>query len=97
VTLIVSRGPQTAPIPDVRGFSVAVAVQTVRAAGFKPVIKQQDTPDQTNDGLVISETPEQNTQAPLGITVTLTVGHYVSPGPTGATGVTGPTGSSGVP
>jgi serine/threonine-protein kinase len=97
VTLIVSRGPQTAPVPDVRGFSVAVAVQTVRAAGFKPVIQRQDTTDQTNDGLVISESPEQNTQAPLGTTVTLTVGHYVSPGPTGATGVTGPTGNSGVP
>jgi serine/threonine-protein kinase len=97
VTIVVSRGPQTAPVPDVRGFSVAVAVQTVRAAGFKPVIQRQDTTDQTNDGLVISESPEQNTQAPLGTTVTLTVGHYVSPGPTGPTGVTGPTGTSGVP
>jgi len=97
VTIVVSRGPQTAPVPDVRGFSVAVAVQTVRAAGFKPAIQRQDTNDQTNDGLVISESPEQNTQAPLGTTVTLSVGHYVSPGPTGPTGVTGPTGTSGIP
>ncbi len=97
VTLVVSRGPQTAPVPDVRGFSVAVAVQTVRAAGFKSIIQHQDTSDQTEDGLVISESPEQNTQAPLGTTVTLTVGHYVSPGPTGVTGPTGPTGTSGTP
>jgi eukaryotic-like serine/threonine-protein kinase len=97
VTLTVSRGPQTAPIPDVRGFSVAVAVQTIRAAGFKSAIVHQDTADQAEDGLVISETPEQNTQAPLGTTITITVGHYVSPGPTGPTGVTGPTGTNGVP
>ena len=94
VTLTVSRGPQTAPVPDVRGFSVATAVATVKAAGFKPVIVQQDTSDQTEDGLVISESPEQNTQAPLATTVTLTVGHYVSPGPSGPSGPTGPGGAN---
>jgi eukaryotic-like serine/threonine-protein kinase len=97
VTLTLSRGPQTAPIPDVRGFSVAVAVQTIRAAGFKSTIVRQDTPDQTEDGLVISESPEQNTQAPLGTTITITVGHYVNPGPTGPTGPSGPTGTAGTP
>jgi serine/threonine-protein kinase len=93
VTMSVSRGPQTAPIPDVRGFSVAVAVATVKAAGFKPVIQQQNTSDQTQDGLVISESPEQNTQAPLGTPVSLTVGHYVA-GPTGPSGPTGPGGTT---
>jgi beta-lactam-binding protein with PASTA domain len=81
-------------VPDVRGFSVAVATETVKAAGFNPVIVHQDTPDQTEDGLVISESPEQNTQAPLNSNVTLTVGHFVNSGPTGATGATGPTGAS---
>jgi serine/threonine-protein kinase len=100
VTLTVSRGPQTAPIPDVRGYSVAVAVGTIKAAGFKPVLVRQDIPDQAEDGLVISESPEHDTQAPLGTTVTLTIGHYVNPGPTGPTGATGPgptgpTGTSG--
>ena len=95
VTLTVSRGPQTAPVPDVRGFSVAVAVQTVKAAGFNPVIQRQTTSDQTEDGLVISESPEQNTQAPLATNVTLTVGHYVPPTPTGPTGPSGPTGAGG--
>jgi len=94
ITLTVSRGPQTAPVPDVRGFSVAVAVQTVKAAGFNPVIQRQDTSDQTEDGLVISESPEQNTQAPLATNVTLIVGHYVPPPPTGPTGPTGAGGTS---
>jgi eukaryotic-like serine/threonine-protein kinase len=96
VTLTISRGPQTAPIPDVRGYSVAVAVGTIKAAGFKPVLVRQDIPDQAEDGLVIGESPEHDTQAPLGTTVTLTIGHYVNPGPTGPGGP-GPTGPSGTP
>jgi serine/threonine-protein kinase len=95
VTIMVSRGPQTAPIPDVRGFSVAVAVQTIAAAGFHALITRQNTSDQAQDGLVMSQSPEQKTQAPLGTNVTLTVGRYVSPGPTGPTGPTGPSGPSG--
>ena len=90
VTLVISKGPQTAIVPDVRGFSIATAVGTIRAAGFKPVPQKQDTSDQTQDGVVISESPEQNTQATLGTPVTLYVGHYVPPSPTGPTGPTGP-------
>jgi serine/threonine-protein kinase len=89
VSLIVSKGPQTAPVPDVRGFAVATAVQTIRAAGFKPVVQHQDTSDQTQDGVVIAEVPDPNTQAALATPVTITVGHYVPPAPTGPTGPTG--------
>jgi serine/threonine-protein kinase len=94
VTLLVSKGPQTAFVPDVRGFAVALAVQTIRAAGFKAVVASQDTSDQGQDGVVLSESPEQNTQATLGTPVTITVGHYVAPvitGPTGPSGPAGPT------
>jgi serine/threonine-protein kinase len=90
VTLTVSKGPQTAPVPDVRGFSPAEAVATIKAAGFKPVTQRQDTSDPNEDNVVISESPEQNTQASLGTPVTLTIGHYLNPGPTGPTGPTGP-------
>ena len=94
VTLLVSKGPQTAFVPDVRGFAVALAVQTIRAAGFKAVVQSQDVSDQAQDGVVLSESPEQNTQATLGTPVTITVGHYVPPvitGPTGPSGPAGPT------
>ena len=94
VTLLVSKGPQTAFVPDVRGFAVALAVQTIRAAGFKAVVQSQDVSDQAQDGVVLSESPEQNTQATLGTPVTISVGHYVPPvitGPTGPSGPAGPT------
>jgi beta-lactam-binding protein with PASTA domain/predicted Ser/Thr protein kinase len=92
VTLIVSTGPQVAPVPDVTGLGVANAVATIKNAGFKPLVQKQDTNEQAQDGVVLSESPEQNTQAPLGTIVTLTVGHYVPPAPTGPTGPTGPGG-----
>jgi beta-lactam-binding protein with PASTA domain len=87
VTLIVSKGPQAAPVPDLRGFDTQTAVATLRSAGFKPVVLTEDTNNRANDGIVLSESPEQNTQAPLGSPVTLAVGHYV---PLSATGPTGP-------
>ena len=93
VTILVSKGPQTAFVPNVLGFSALLAVQTVRAAGFKPVVQQQDTSDQAQDGIVLSESPEQNTQATLGTPVTITVGHYVPAPVTGPTGASGPTGA----
>jgi serine/threonine-protein kinase len=95
VTLLTSKGPQTAFVPNVLGFSAALAVQTIRAAGFKPVVQQQDTSDQAQDGIVLSESPEQSTQATLGSPVTIFVGHYVPAGPTGTTGTSGATGPTG--
>ena len=50
------------------------------------MVARQDTSDQTQDGVVISESPEQNTQATLGTPVTISVGRYVPPAPTGPTG-----------
>jgi beta-lactam-binding protein with PASTA domain len=95
VTLLTSKGPQTAFVPNVLGFSASSAVQLIRAAGFKPVVQQQDTSDKTQDGIVLSESPEQSTQAPLGSPVSIFVGHYVPSGPTGATGASGATGPTG--
>jgi serine/threonine-protein kinase len=95
ITLLTSKGPQTAFVPNVLGFSPSLAVQTIRAAGFKPVVQQQDTSDKTQDGVVLSESPEQSTQATLGSPVSIFVGHYVPSGPTGATGASGATGPTG--
>ncbi len=95
VTLLTSKGPQTAFVPDVLGFAAPLAEQEIRAAGFKPVVQQQTTNDQAQDGIVLSQSPEQKTQAPLASPVTITIGHYVPAGPTGATGASGATGPTG--
>ena len=59
-----------------------------RVQGRRPVAGRSD---QAQDGVVLSESPEQNTQATLGTPVTISVGHYVPPV------ITGPTGPSGRP
>ena len=78
ITLTVSSGPATAPVPDVTGQTVDAATQTLTSAGFKVQTQPQDTLDPTQDNVVIAESPTPNNQAPQGSTVTLTVGHLVT-------------------
>ena len=62
VTLSVSNGPQTTPLPDVTGQTEADAKATLKAAGFKVTVTPQDTDVETFDGVVISQDPPGNTQ-----------------------------------
>ncbi|HZR91151.1 MAG TPA: Stk1 family PASTA domain-containing Ser/Thr kinase [Gaiellaceae bacterium] len=95
VSLVVSKGPQTGQVPDVTGLPVADAASQLANKGFKVATAKLDTSDQTLDGTVMSQSPLGGTEEPLGTTVTLEVGHYVPPPPSGPTGATGPTGPSG--
>jgi beta-lactam-binding protein with PASTA domain len=58
---------------------LADARTTLTAAGFKSRTVQQQTDDETLDGVVISQDPAGEAQAEPGSTVTLTVGLYVPP------------------
>ncbi len=79
VTLSVSNGPQTTPLPDVSGQTEADAKATLTAAGFKVAVTPQDTDIETFDGVVISQDPPGNTQQDPKTIVTLFVGVYVPP------------------
>jgi serine/threonine-protein kinase len=79
ITLSVSQGPKTVAVPDVSLQSTADARATLRAAGFRSTVTQQETDDEALDGLVISQDPAGNAQADPKSTVTLTVGTYVPP------------------
>ena len=79
VTLSVSNGPQTTPLPDVSGQTEADAKATLTAAGFKVTVTPQDTDVETFDGVVISQDPPGNTQQDPKTIVTLFVGVYVPP------------------
>ncbi len=78
ITLTVSSGPQTVPVPDVTGQTADAATQTLTAAGFKVQTQPQPTLDPTQDNIVLAESPSPNSQAPQGSTVTLTVGQLVT-------------------
>jgi beta-lactam-binding protein with PASTA domain len=67
------------PVPDVSLQTVADARATLRAAGFKSTVTQQETDDEALDGLVISQDPAGNAQADPKSVVSLTVGQFVPP------------------
>jgi serine/threonine-protein kinase len=83
VTISISKGPTTTGVPDVTSQDQQSATQALQAAGFKVRVVQQDTLDPTLDGIVMNEDPQPNTQAKPGSTVTITVGHAVTPTDTG--------------
>jgi len=85
VTLFVSKGPTESAVPDVTSFSRADAIATLRNSGFKVVVDVSDTNDQTQDGVVLTQTPGPGESAKPGTTVTVTVGHFVEPATTVAT------------
>ncbi len=88
VTLSVSNGPTTIPLPDVTQQTVADAKAALQQAGFKVSITRQDTDVQALDGLVISQDPPGNTEQTPDTIVTLSVGHYVAPSTTTPTDTT---------
>jgi serine/threonine-protein kinase len=75
IRLRVSAGPHPAPgtsVPDVTGEDQQTATSDLQSAGFKVVAVQWPVSDQSNDGMVVAETP--NTSAPQGAQVVIYVG-----------------------
>jgi serine/threonine-protein kinase len=79
VTVVVSTGP--APVADDSevGLREANAVSALQGQGFKVKVADRDTDDPGQDGRVVAQSPEGNTPAEPGSTVTITVGRYVEP------------------
>jgi len=79
VTLSVSQGPTTVPVPDVSFQVPADARATLRAAGFRVVVRRQETDNESFDGVVISQDPPAGIEADPRSLVTITVGQFVPP------------------
>lgn len=85
VTLYVSSGKKTAPVPDVTNMSTADAEKTLQDAGFTPgQINKVDSPTVIAD-VVISTDPAAGGKAHVGDTIDLTVsnGNVTLPDVTG--------------
>jgi beta-lactam-binding protein with PASTA domain len=74
VTLTVSKGPKTSPVPDVTSYDLGLAQQTLQASGFRSNIAYQDVSDPSQDGVVLDQSPKGGTQAAPKTVVGLTVG-----------------------
>lgn len=72
VSLVVSDGPGTRPVPEVLGLPVKQAVKTIEEAGFE-VEQRKAASEDVAKGRVISTSPEAATPIDVGSTVILTV------------------------
>jgi eukaryotic-like serine/threonine-protein kinase len=90
VTLTISKGPNTAKVPDVTGQTQAQATSALQAAGLQVQAKPKVTKDQTQNGLVIHQRPAAGTQLKKGRTVVIYIGQFQpttnSPGNSGSPG-----------
>ncbi len=89
VLLTVSRGPAKGKkragavsaaaatfVPDVTGEDEVTATQDLEAAGFDVRAVDQETTDESEDGLVVGQSPAVGRQAPAGAEVTIYVGRF---------------------
>jgi serine/threonine-protein kinase len=79
VRINVSTGPNPQPaasVPNVVGQEQATAVQALRAAGFKVLVLNRPTADQSKDGLVVEQQPKAGSSIPAGLLVTIFVGRF---------------------
>jgi serine/threonine-protein kinase len=91
VTLVVAKAPPTVAVPNVVGKTHGAANAMLGAAGFPATPQQQTVTNQSQNGIVLSQTPAASTQVKKGSSVTIVIGKYVAPTPTTTTSTTTPT------
>src|SRR5262249_15426657 len=70
VNLVLSKGPQPTPVPDVRRLTRGDAEQALKAAGFS----YSETQATGAQDIVLSQSPAGGTLEPPGYTVAITIG-----------------------
>jgi serine/threonine-protein kinase len=71
VTLVISRGPRTVAVPDVRGQTRSAAQSALEDAGFAVAVASREDAD-ADAGTVLDQDPRSG-RRPKGSTITLTV------------------------
>jgi serine/threonine-protein kinase len=93
VTIVVAKAPTTTAVPSVVGDTPSTASSALTAAGFTVNRTTKDVTDQSNNGLVVKQSPGAGTKAKNGSAVTIVVGKFVPTNTTTTTSST-PTTSS---
>jgi beta-lactam-binding protein with PASTA domain len=77
VRINVSTGPNPQPaatVPNVLGMDQATAANTLRSAGFRVLVLNRPTSDQSQDGNVVDQQPRAGASIPGGSLVTIFIG-----------------------
>jgi eukaryotic-like serine/threonine-protein kinase len=79
VAIVISQGPESATVPNVRGQDRDSAVAQLERAGFVVDEQTEDVTDPFQADKVLSQDPAGGVQAEPGTTVTIVVGRLVLP------------------
>jgi eukaryotic-like serine/threonine-protein kinase len=93
VTITIAKAPPPVNVPPVVGDSPSSAQSALRAAGFQVSRQTQDVTDQSQNGIVISQSPRSGSTVKPGSTVTIVIGKFVPSNTTTSTTTT-PTSTS---
>jgi serine/threonine-protein kinase len=85
ITLVVSSGQETVPVPTVQGLTEENARSALAEVGLSAEVVQQDVANPGQDKQVLSQTPAPGQQVTVGSTVTIYVGVYREPEDPGIT------------
>ncbi len=78
VSIVVSKGPQKVTVPNLIGKLRSEAVTTLREAGLKPIVSEQETEAASKVGHVIDQLPSSGAKVEKGAEVTVVVGKLAS-------------------
>ncbi|HEY4410393.1 MAG TPA: PASTA domain-containing protein, partial [Acidimicrobiia bacterium] len=76
VQLIISTGPEQIRVPNVVGLSKADATTELQNAGFTVITRDVTVLDPNSAGRVIAQSPQQDSKATKGSSVTISVGKF---------------------
>lgn len=88
VTITYSTGAGSVTVGDYVGQKATYAERKLSQQGLQVRTIEQTTDQQSQDGIVLSQSPSASTRVQSGSRVTLTVGKYVAPPPTTTTSTT---------
>ena len=80
VEIVVSDGPSSVTVPDVRTLTQEDAEAELEARDFQVQVEDQESDDPTQEGRVVAQNPAPGVQAAPGSTVTIFVARLVTDG-----------------
>jgi serine/threonine-protein kinase len=84
VAIVISDGPSSVTVPDVRGEDQETAQDALEELGFQVQVEEQETSNPTEEGLVVAQNPGPGVQVAPGSTVTIFVGSLAETATSGA-------------
>jgi serine/threonine-protein kinase len=84
VAFVVATAPPEVEVPDVTtaGVPEDEARASLEELGFEVVVRDEEVPDPTQDGIVVAQNPAPGATAPPGSEVVIRVGRLAEPTPT---------------